>query len=93
MGVVECTTYIGQECAVTHCVVFAAVSVGKQGERSNARVFGAGGVTEKRPRANGRIFASGVDQERHGADTSVEVSVGVAKEGVKTKRRVVYTGG
>ena len=53
-------------------------TVAKQGERSNGRVLVADGVAQKRSGANGRIFACGIDKERPGADTGVEVGIGVA---------------
>ncbi len=42
MGVVERTADVGQERAVTDCVVVAAIYVVKQGKRSNGRVEAAG---------------------------------------------------
>ena len=68
----------------------------KERERADGVVFtmpSAFSLLNSARRANGRICASGIDQERHGADSSVEVGIGVAKERVKTECRVICTGG
>ena len=78
MGVVKCTTYIGVERVVTHCVVVAAIYVVKQGEHSNGRVERAGSVAEKPCSANGRILVCSVEKQCAGADACVEAGRSVA---------------
>src|SRR6266545_2192831 len=59
MGVVECTTYIGEERAVADCVVVAAGSVVPERLRPNGHVKVASGVVGKRPRTNRHVINTG----------------------------------
>ena len=81
MGVVECTTYIGESALSPTALLSLPSTLLNRAKVPTAVLSGAGGVSQQRPSANRRVFDFRCcRKQRTRAYTSVEVGVGVAQE-------------
>src|SRR6266576_1627058 len=92
MGVVECTTYIGEQRTIADCVVVAAGSVLPERCSANSGEMVAGGVHKEHSEANGQVEAGVVVGERLRPNGHVKVTSGVAGKRSRTNRHVILAG-